>query len=459
MVKTTLERENFSDYSSKNTSHIDESSSCTSESSDHEKLDEDVGTTWYQTFMHLIKANIGTGLLSLPLAIKNAGIVLGPISLIIICGISVHCMDLLVRCAHHLCRRKQYILLDYGCTVACAMEATPSTWLRAHSIWARWIVDFLLVVMQLGLCCVYIVFLADNVKQVVEAAHATTSDCHSNETGLITNTMDSRFYMLIFLPFFILLSFIQNLKYLAFFSLIANVAVLISVFLIYKYIVRDIPNPSNLPYVADWRSYTLFFGTAIFACECIGTVLPLENKMQNPKQFQPVLYVAMLLVTVIYVSMGTLGYLRFRDKVMASITLSLPNCWLYQCVKLFYCFAIFISYILQFYVAAEIVIPHATARVKEKFTLFVNLFLRVAMVFFTCALAIFVPHLDIVISLVGSASSNVLALIIPACLELTTYYLDGISRFKICKNILIIIIGIVGFVVGTLVSLWELASR
>ncbi|XP_029439890.1 proton-coupled amino acid transporter 1-like isoform X2 [Rhinatrema bivittatum] len=383
---------------------------------------------------------------------------LGPLSLLVMGIIAVHCMDLLVKCAHHLCRRKQCPFLDYGDTVECALEATPSAWLRSHSIWGRWLVGFFLILTQLGFCCVYFVFLADNLKQVVEAANGTSSNCHSNETVVLTNTMDSRLYMLSFLPFFILLVFIHNLKYLAVFSLLANIAMLGSLVMIYQYILRDIPDPSNLPYAAGWRTYPLFFGTAIFAFEGIGVVLPLENKMQRPHQFRAVLFVGMVMVTVLYISLGTLGYLRFGGSIMPSITLSLPNCWLYQSVKLLYSFAIFITYALQFYVAAEIIIPAASARVEERWAVWVNLALRVLLVCLTCVLAILIPRLDIVISLVGSVSSSALALIIPPLLEIATYYSEGISRWVIFKNILISLVGFLGFVVGTYVSLWELAT-
>ncbi|XP_072001652.1 proton-coupled amino acid transporter 1-like [Engystomops pustulosus] len=465
MATTRLRTDAYNDYSSTEASPSEESSpgiinSFVPRTRQYERLGEhdSSSTTWFQTFIHLLKGNIGTGLLGLPLAVKNAGIVLGPLSLVVMGIIAVHCMDLLVKCANHICQRHQRPFVDYGDAVMYGMEAAPSQWLRTHSIWGRRTVSFFLILTQLGFCCVYFVFLADNVKQVVEAANGTTNDCSFNATVLLQESMDSRLYILSFLPFLILMVFIRNLRYLSGFSLLANVAMLGSVIMIYQFIGRDIPDPTHLSYAAGWRTYPLFFGTAIFAFEGIGVVLPLENKMKIPHQFPAVLYVGMGFVTILYISMGTLGYLRFGADIRPSITLNLPNCWLYQSVKLLYSLGIFISFALQFYVAAEIIVPSATSRVGERWVLLVDLSVRAALVCITCVLAILIPRLDMVISLVGSVSSSALALIIPPLLEITTYYSEGLSRWVIAKDVIISIVGFLGFVLGTYVTLWELIA-
>ncbi|XP_014641644.1 PREDICTED: proton-coupled amino acid transporter 1 isoform X2 [Ceratotherium simum simum] len=330
MSTQRLRNEDYHDYSSTDASPEESPSEGLnnfSSSGSYQRFGESNSTTWFQTLIHLLKSNIGTGLLGLPLAVKNAGLLMGPLSLLVMGIVAVHCMGILVKCAHHFCHRLNKSFVDYGDTVMYGLESSPSSWLRNHAHWGRHTVDFFLIVTQLGFCCVYFVFLAENFKQVIEAANATTSNCHNNETVILTPTMDSRLYMLTFLPFLVLLVFIRNLRVLSVFSLLANVSMLVSLVMIYQFIVQRIPNPSRLPLVASWKTYPLFFGTAIFAFEGIGMVLPLENKMKDPRKFPLILYVGMAIITALYISLGSLGYLQFGANIQGSITLNLPNCW------------------------------------------------------------------------------------------------------------------------------------
>nr|XP_054343451.1 proton-coupled amino acid transporter 1 isoform X1 [Pongo pygmaeus] len=386
MSTQRLRNEDYHDYSSTDVSPEESPSeglNNLSSPGSYQRFGQSNSTTWFQTLIHLLKGNIGTGLLGLPLAVKNAGIVMGPISLLIIGIVAVHCMGILVKCAHHFCRRLNKSFVDYGDTVMYGLESSPCSWLRNHAHWGRRVVDFFLIVTQLGFCCVYFVFLADNFKQVIEAANGTTNNCHNNETVILTPTMDSRLYMLSFLPFLVLLVFIRNLRALSVFSLLANITMLVSLVMIYQFIVQRIPDPSHLPLVAPWKTYPLFFGTAIFSFEGIGMVLPLENKMKDPRKFPLILYLGMVIVTILYISLGCLGYLQFGANIQGSITLNLPNCWLYQSVKLLYSVGIFFTYALQFYVPAEIIIPFFVSRAPEHCELVVDLFVRTVLVCLT----------------------------------------------------------------------------
>ncbi|XP_070954304.1 proton-coupled amino acid transporter 3 isoform X9 [Macaca nemestrina] len=299
----------------------------------------EAGLSMMQTLIHLLKCNIGTGLLGLPLAIKNAGLLVGPVSLLAIGVLTVHCMVILLNCAQHLSQRLQKTFVNYGEATMYSLETCPNTWLRTHAVWGRYTVSFLLIITQLGFCSVYFMFMADNLQQqphclslcalcqMVEEAHVTSNICQPREILALTPILDIRFYMLTILPFLILLVFIQNLKVLSVFSTLANITTVGSMALIFEYIMQGIPYPSNLPLMANWKTFLLFFGTAIFTFEGVGMVLPLKNQMKHPQQFSFVLYLGMSIVIILYIFLGTLGYMKFGSDTQASITLNLPNCW------------------------------------------------------------------------------------------------------------------------------------
>ncbi|CAB1348168.1 unnamed protein product [Coregonus sp. 'balchen'] len=229
-------------------------------------LNSHQGITFTQALIHLLKGNIGTGLLG---------------------GASLPGADGLKRPP-----------MGYSDTVAFSMEHSSYQCFRKSARFGRHLVNFFLVLTQLGFCSAYFVFLAENIKQPW--------------------ALDLRLYMLFFLPFLILLVFMKDLKNMAVLSLLANVCMAVS----------DFGDLQRLPLTSPLAKFPFFFGTAIFAFEGIGVVLPLENQMKEPKRFPMALNIGMGITIVLYVVLATLGYLHFGDDIKGSITLNLPhNAW------------------------------------------------------------------------------------------------------------------------------------
>lgn len=262
----------------------------------------------------------------------------------------------------------------------------------------------------------------------------------------------------------VLLNFIRTLKYLAVASGVANFLQGLGLLLLFTNLVQDIPSIQDRK-IMDWRQFPLYFGTAVFSFEGIAIVLPVHDSMRKPERFHGpcgILSIAMTVVTVLYMFLGTLGYLKYGNSVHGTITVDLPGRDVfYEADRLMFALAIFLSYPLQLYVPIHIFWPCIQNKLPENLqkSTTVNNMYRAAMVFVTFVCAAVIPYLDLVISLVGALSSSFVALIIPPIIHISAFWEERYS-FKpghwnwICfKACVLSGFGILGSIMGTYISI------
>ncbi|XP_022905511.1 proton-coupled amino acid transporter-like protein pathetic isoform X2 [Onthophagus taurus] len=412
--------------------------------------DIDHPTSNIDTMIHLLKGNIGTGILAMPDAFKNAGLAVGMVGTLLMGFICTHCMHMLVNCAHELCRRTNRSAMGFSEVAEMAMQLGPAPF-QKFSKSVRKLVDIFLCCTQLGFCCVYFVFVAANLHDIIKHYFI---DIHVI------------WYLVMLLFPMILLNWVKELKYLTPASLFASILTCSGLVITFFYMLQGLPNTSSVKAFSSWGQLPLFFGTAIYAFEGIGVVLPLENNMKTPQDFggwNGVLNTGMVIVASLYTAVGFFGYLKYGDAAkLGSVTLLLPpDDILAQSVRLMMAIAIFLSYSLQFYVPFNVVWPSVKKHLQTDKSIQIGEYAtRSILVVITFALAAAVPNLGAVISLVGAFSSSALALIFPPILHIITFWPNKLGKYywQLYKDLLILLFGIIGFLLGSYVSILNILN-
>lgn len=403
-----------------------------------------------ETLAHLLKGCLGTGILAMHEAFKNAGWLNGLISMAIIGFVCTYCFQILVKSQYILCKKHRRPILSYPESMKLALEEGPAAlkWIAPSAVL---ITDGFLIIYQLGVCVCYIVFVAKNLQQIIEA-HITPMS--------VTTVM-----LIIFLPL-LAINCLKNLKILAPFSTLANIVTFIGLGFVLYYVFQDLPELSSIPMVGPIERYPLYFGTVLFALEAVGVFIALEANMKTPKNFVSkfgVLNVGMTIVSILYAFVGFFGYLKYGEDSKDAITLSLPEGKLLsEITKGLFTFAIFISYALQCYVPISIIWEnYFSDEIKKSSRSNVYLLgLRVLTTIFTFLLAAAVPHLGLFISLFGAFCLSILGLAFPAIMEICVLWPDkyGTLNWHLWKDLGLVIFAFAGLTSGTYASLKDIIA-
>ncbi|KAL4906530.1 hypothetical protein BDW74DRAFT_133987 [Aspergillus multicolor] len=274
----------------------------------------------------LLKSFVGTGVLFLPRAFLNGGMLFSSLVLLAVSLLSFYCFILLVNA-------RLKIEGSFG-DIGGALYGKHMRRIILGSI----------VLSQLGFVSAYIVFTAENLQAFVLAV----SNCKS--------FIDIKFMVLMQLVIFLPLSLIRDISKLGFTALIADFFILLGLVYLFYYDFITI-SAQGIAEISSFNpsTWTLFIGTAIFTYEGVGLIIPIQESMKHPKQFTGVLAGVMVIITIIFLAAGAVSYAAYGPATKTVILLNLPqDDKLVNAVQFLYSLAILLSTPLQLFPAIRI---------------------------------------------------------------------------------------------------------
>ncbi|XP_065213445.1 proton-coupled amino acid transporter-like protein pathetic isoform X2 [Planococcus citri] len=402
-------------------------------------------TTDMETMTHLLKASLGSGILSMPYAFKCAGLSMGLLATVLTAFICTYCSYILVKCAHSLYFRVKIHTMSYADVAEVAFANGPAA-VRPYSKFSRVMVMIALFVSYFGAVSCYTVIAGENFQEVIE---------HYTKVNI-----NIRYYIASVLPILLPLAFIPNLKALVPFSFAANVLIVLGLGITVYFLIFGTAQEVAIRYLPEkWADLSFTFSITVFAMEAIGLMMPLENNMKNPTHFTGICGVlnrGMTVVSLIYIIIGVIGYLKFGDRVAANITKNLPiEHIVAQVAKVSIGVSVLLSYVLQFFVCLEILwnlIKDYCAKSERLY----NSLCRIGLVFFSVLLAVAIPTIGPFASLIGALCFSFLGIIFPVFIDVVTYWEKQSKSTLLLRSAPVLLFGVLALCFGTYTSMLDI---
>ncbi|RKF75613.1 Vacuolar amino acid transporter 3 [Golovinomyces cichoracearum] len=374
----------------------------------------------------LLKSFIGTGVLFLPKAYLNGGMMFSNIVLITVAVLSYYCFMLLIK-------TRLKVEGSYGDMGGIL-----------YGSWFRSTILTSIVAGQIGFVAAYIVFTSENLQAFILAVSGGT---HFIETSWLILIQCA-----IFLPF----SLLRDISKLGFTALIADALILLGLVGLYYFDFKTIIHQGGAADINNFNpnDWTLFIGTAVFTFEGIGLIIPIQESMKNTQKFPAVLAGVLIIITAIFLSVGAISYAAFGSKTQTVVLLNLPpDSKLVNVIQLLYSIAILLSTPLQIFPAIRIMENEIFTR-SGRYNLYIkwqkNIF-RFLVVMICAGISWFgAANLDKFVAIVGSIACVPLVYIYPPMLHLKSV---AQSRFHIFTDSLLCVCGFIVMIYTTALTL------
>ncbi|XP_021364351.1 amino acid transporter ANTL1-like isoform X1 [Mizuhopecten yessoensis] len=426
-------------------------------------------------FANIFISFIGAGVLGLPFAFKEAGILEGIFVMTSVGILSVKAMMLIVDCKYKLLqdkkvdehrdrkhrKYKEKEMNDDGLAekveivnlLSGDQEILPQTeehkpemsygdvgyYAIGHS--GRVLVDVAILVSQTGFCCAYLIFITENLSD------------YMRHMRLIH-------WLLVLLPPLCLLTFIRHLGSLAINSLMAQCSNLLAFAVVIWF---DFDHLHKIergihPKKISLNGLPFFLAISIYCYEGAGMILSLESSLAEDVRhsFKKYFISTMVIVTSMYISFGACGYLSFGKETNEIITLNLPkgdSIDFAMIVKSCLCLALFFTYPVMMFPVMKILEGYLFVNVEKQ--IWKGNALRLFMVLVTGLTVTIIPNFANLMALVGATCCTLLAFILPGLFHLSIFK-GSLSIGQVVMDWTLIFIGTVGTIVCTVDALKRL---
>lgn len=409
-------------------------------------------------FGNIFISFIGAGVLGLPYAFKEAGVLEGCIVLCFVGLLSFRGMMLLIK-------SKQYVSKDNISRIKLTpvnsadedqvelLEKTRSCPQHeinygelvqiAYGDRGKNIVDAAIGISQIGFCCAYLIFISENV------AHYW----HGLDEGEEAADHLKLPILILMLPGLICLTLFRKLHKLSIFSLFADFANVFAYLVVFWFDFEHAGKITIHPKEMDLQGLPFFTGVAIYCYEGAGMILALEASIAKDyrSRFKFIFSLSIFAMTALYILFGVCGYLSFGQETHAIITLNLPTGPMPMMVKGCLCFSLFFTYPIMMFPVVEILERRlGTANNYCKGNI-----LRGTIVLASAIVVTIITDFSTIMVLIGATCCSLLAFILPGLTHLKVFR-GRLNKMQRIEDYVIIVFGLIGTCIGSMDALRRL---
>ncbi|KAJ9056582.1 hypothetical protein DSO57_1031525 [Entomophthora muscae] len=391
--------------------------------------------TSFGTFVNIVCAVAGTGILGLPYALKQGGWV--ALSLFFLgAAMAIYTSRMLIECLYCKPGSRLHEFSDIG-------EA-------AFGKVGRYFVKVFQYSASLSLACIYILLAGLNIHRLI-LEYAEREILSLKLLVVISG-------LVVMVPFALLKS-LKEVTILSVFGALCTVVVVIAVVVQGAIDVGQSDLPSTEPYVLS--GLPLSFSTICFSYTGNVVFPHVEGTMKNPRSWNRVVTLSIVFVTALYIVTGVAGYACYGDNVMSPVLNSLPKGVMssmgYVLITLHVILAAPI-YLCSFALEQErwLGIDRSHMSASKEFLL--RVLFRSSIVVILTLIAMFLPYFSDLMGLFGAVSGALVVFLIPVTCHYKLFGWRHRTPLQHFGALVILTVGVFGLVLGTSSSIQALSD-